>query len=172
MTQPKSMPSVDRERRKPPMPEFLFKLANPVLKAILLSPLHSGMSKRLMVLTFTGRKSGKRYTTPVGYVRPGASIYVFTHSPWRKNFTKPAPVVMRIEGKDVSGTGQLVNDPQRIKLMIQALTAANGETMARQMGFWVENLDTAGPQQIQAATEGTFFIEIQTGETQNGPASA
>lgn len=55
-----------------------------------------------MVLSFTGRKTGKQYATPVGYVRDGNTILVFTHSAWRSNFKDPAPVQMLIGGKDVA----------------------------------------------------------------------
>jgi hypothetical protein len=148
------------ERQGPPMPQFLFKLANPMMKMMLNSPFHGQMSERLMVLSFTGCKTGKHYSTPVGYVRQDSQIFVFTHSAWRFNFQQPAPVRMRIQGKDVQGIGQLVNDPGRIKQMIQALTYANGEEMSRRMGFWVENLDTAEPETIQKATQRTYFIDI------------
>lgn len=151
------------ERRGLPMPKFLFKAINPLMKLVLLSPFHGGMSKRLMVLSFTGRKTGQRYSTPVGYVCQGEWVYVFTHSPWRSNFTLPAPVSMRIQGKDVLGTARLVHDPERVKQMIQTLAAAYGEGMARQMGFWVENLDSATPEAVRQATRGTYFIEINTG---------
>ena len=41
-------------------PARLFKLVNPVLKAVLRSPLHRRLSKSLALLTFTGRTSGRR----------------------------------------------------------------------------------------------------------------
>jgi hypothetical protein len=149
------------EPHGPPMPKFMFKLVNPLMKWMLNSPFHGRMSQRLMVLSFTGRKTGKHYSTPVGYVQQNNELFVFTHSPWRNNFKKPAPVSMRIQGKDVTGTAHLVSDPLRIKQMIQALAATNGEDLSRRMGFWVENLDTASPEAVLEATRGTYFIEIQ-----------
>ena len=41
------------------------KLYNPFVGALLRSPLHGFMSNSTMLLTYTGRKSGKTYTTPV-----------------------------------------------------------------------------------------------------------
>ncbi|RPJ41307.1 MAG: DUF385 domain-containing protein, partial [Chloroflexi bacterium] len=119
------------ERRGPPLPKFMVRMANPLLKAVLRSRFHKRMSDRLMILTFTGRKSGRRYATPVGYVRSGSEVFVFTRSSWRHNFKEPAPVSMRIQGKDVQGTARLVSDPACVKKMIQVLTAAHGETLAR-----------------------------------------
>ena len=166
MSQKETTQPNQNEQHRPPMPKFMIKLVNPLLKLVLNSPLHGGMSSRLMVLSFTGHKSGKRYATPVGYVRSGNQIYVFTHSAWRNNFNQPAAVQMRIRGKSVKGTARLVTEPTRVKQMIQALTSVNGEEMSRRMGFWVENLDNASSDAVRQATAGTYFIEIQT---QDGP---
>lgn len=164
MDQKASVQTQSNNHTRPPMPASLFKLANPLMKLILNSPLHGGVSRRLMVLSFTGRKTGKRYSTPVGYVRQKNTIYVFTHSPWRTNFQKPAAVTMRIQGKVVSGIASLVNDPAKVKEIIGVLTTAHGEEMARRMGFWVENLDIVGSAEVMQATQGTYFIEIQVGD--------
>jgi hypothetical protein len=162
MNDTKSPQATKPEQREPPMPRVIFRVANPLMKALLLSPFHGGMSGRLMVITFTGRKSGKKYSTPVGYVRDGSEIYVFTSSPWRLNFKDWAPVSMRIRGKDVQGTARIATDPVIIKRMIQTLTAAHGDDLSKRMGFYVENLDTASPEDVMQATRGTYFLEIKT----------
>jgi len=133
---------------------------NPLLKVLLLSPFHNRVSKSLMLLSFTGRKSGKKFTTPVGYLRQGSTIIVFTHSLWWKNMIGGAPVSMRIQGQNIPGLASPVDDPLEIKSIVRDLIATNGEDRARQMGFWVENLD-ASPEEIQQAVDGTIFIKIQ-----------
>ena len=40
---------------------------NPFMVWLLRSPLHKLASKNTLLITFTGRKSGKKYTTPVNY---------------------------------------------------------------------------------------------------------
>jgi hypothetical protein len=44
---------------------------NRLIKRLLSSPLHRLMSTNTMLLTFAGRKSGKKYTVAVRYVRTG-----------------------------------------------------------------------------------------------------
>lgn len=56
----------------------LGKIYNPLMKWVLRSPLHGMVSKNFMLITFTGRRSGKVYTTPVNYVREGDGITVFS----------------------------------------------------------------------------------------------
>ena len=55
---------------------LLNKLINPIMMFVLQSRFHSLFSKDLMLLTFTGRKSGLRFTTPVMYVRNGDKVIV------------------------------------------------------------------------------------------------
>ena len=79
------------------------RIVNVLVKLILRSPLHGLMSKNRMLLTFKGRKSGKRYTTPVSYLHEGESIVCFTDSSWWKNLRGGAPVRIRLTGRDLAG---------------------------------------------------------------------
>ena len=44
---------------------------NSIMKWLIRSPLHGLVSKSMLVIGYTGRKSGRRYETPVNYVRDG-----------------------------------------------------------------------------------------------------
>ena len=55
-------------------------LTNLVPAAILSSPLHRLLSSKRLVLTFTGRRSGTRYTTPVNYLQRGREVLITTDS--------------------------------------------------------------------------------------------
>jgi deazaflavin-dependent oxidoreductase (nitroreductase family) len=82
------------------LPEPLFVFINPVVKAVLRSPIHWLCSKSLMLITFRGRRSGKLYTTPVRYVRVGNTVRCFTtaESRWWRNLSGGADVTLRIAG--------------------------------------------------------------------------
>ena len=150
-------------RRGPPVSPILLRLINPLLKALLRSPFHSRVSGQLMLLTFTGRKTGKKFSTPVGYLRKGNQVLVFTHSAWWKNFIGSAPVSLRIQGRELQGIAQPVSDPQAVHSMVLDLIAANGEERSRQMGFWVQPGATTA--EVAQAVQGTFFVPIElTGE--------
>jgi hypothetical protein len=51
---------------------------NPFVAALFRSRLHGLVSSRLMLLTYTGQRSGRTYTIPVGYIRLGGDLLVFT----------------------------------------------------------------------------------------------
>jgi len=84
------------------LPEPLFLIINPMMRMLLRSPLHFVQSKSLMLITFTGRKSGRLFTTPVRYVRVGDTVRCFTSAEnlWWRNLRGGAAVSLRIEGKE------------------------------------------------------------------------
>ena len=162
MSQTQQDQSAQMERRRPGTQRTMFKLLNPLMRLMLNSPLHGRMSERVMILSFTGRKTGKHYATPVAYTRKGSEVIVVSFSPWGNNFKDPAPVQMRIQGKIVNGMARLVSDPAQIKQMVSTLMATSGRDMMQRMGLWIDNLDSASPETVQQATQGTYFIEIKT----------
>lgn len=62
------------------------------------------MGKQFMVITTTGRKSGKQYSVPIGYVRDGADYLAFNimdHSNWLKNARVHPEVSLNIKGREI-----------------------------------------------------------------------
>ena len=51
---------------------------NSFMAWVLRSPFHAILSQSLMLITVTGRKTGRKYTTPVGYYREGDELWVLT----------------------------------------------------------------------------------------------
>jgi deazaflavin-dependent oxidoreductase (nitroreductase family) len=81
----------------------LMRLFNPVIRALLRSPLHVLLSSQILLLTYTGRRSGRQYTLPVGYLPDrDAMIIVSQHSDlkrWWRNLRGGAPVAVLVRGK-------------------------------------------------------------------------
>ena len=88
----------------PNVPPFV----NQTMKFILRSPLHGMVSKSVLLISFTGRKSGKAYTTPVDYSQDGDEVTIFTHAAWWKNLRGGAPVTLRIRGLEYQGLAEPV----------------------------------------------------------------
>ena len=78
------------------------------MKFVLRSPVHGMVSKTVLLITFTGRKSGKTYTTPVDYSQDGDQVNIFTHADWWKNLRGGAPVKLRIQGREIQGLAEPV----------------------------------------------------------------
>lgn len=91
------------------MRDLFNKLSNFIMKPLLRSPLHFLASENYMLISFTGRKSGNVYTTPVEYKRSGNTLIVFTQRQrsWWRNFQGSAPIRLRLHGQDVSGVADV-----------------------------------------------------------------
>lgn len=88
---------------------------NNTMKFVLRSPIHGMVSKFILLITFTGRKSGKTYTTPVSYSQFGDQVYIFTHANWWKNLCGGAPVTLQLLGRELKGLAEpIVEDKDAI----------------------------------------------------------
>lgn len=76
-------------------PSFLLKLVNPVLGFLLRTTLAGPARKQLMVLSFTGRKTGRPFTLPVSAHVIDNGLYALTGAPWKQNSRDGAPAQVR-----------------------------------------------------------------------------
>lgn len=83
-------------------------IVNQAMKFLLCSPVHGMVSKSVLLITFTGRKSGKTYTTPVSYSQDGDLVTIFTHASWWKNLRNDQPITLRIQGREIQGLPETV----------------------------------------------------------------
>jgi len=78
-------------------------MLNKAMTLVLRLPMHGVVSKSVLLISFTGRKSGKAYTTPVSYSHEDDRVTIFTHADWWKNLRIDTPVTLRIRGQDLQG---------------------------------------------------------------------
>jgi deazaflavin-dependent oxidoreductase (nitroreductase family) len=96
-------------------------IVNRGMKLVLRSPLHAMISKTTLLITFTGRKSGKTYTTPVSYSQHNDRVYIFTHADWWKNLRSGTPVTVRIRGREFQGLAEpIAEDKQAVAAGLMA----------------------------------------------------
>jgi deazaflavin-dependent oxidoreductase (nitroreductase family) len=86
--------------------------ANPFVRLLLRSPLHALLSGSLLLLTYTGRTSGRQYTIPVTYVREGDVVTVLTQHQWWKNVYSGAPVSVEIKRQRFAAHADAFSDAQ------------------------------------------------------------
>lgn len=103
--------------------QILNKIANPVMKWLLRSPLHGMMSKRVVLIEFTGRTSGKTYRTPVMYASCDDGIVVSTSRDylWWRNLRGGAAVRLWLRGRELRGHANTSEDPDDIARALRAI---------------------------------------------------
>jgi hypothetical protein len=77
---------------------------NPLVRWLMRSPLHRLASRRVALISYTGRRSGRRFTIPVGYEMAGLKVTITVASPerkvwWRSLTGSGAPVELVIRGR-------------------------------------------------------------------------
>lgn len=75
-----------------------------------------------MVITTTGRKSGRRRSTPIGYLRDGDSVLAFSypHHHWYQNVRCKPEAVITIKGRKIPVRVELVDDEAGRQRVIEA----------------------------------------------------
>ena len=86
--------------------------ANRLVSWLLRSQFHSLASKGLMLVSWSGRKTGRSFSIPVGYQREEDSVLVLISKPmekaWWKNFRTPWPAELTIRRKVRTAMGEIV----------------------------------------------------------------
>ena len=104
--------------------DLFYRALNVPMTALLRSPLHGLASRNLCLLTYRGRKTGRRITTPLSYVREtdprGRDLVRLLSSRrtrWWRNFVgAPAEVEVEIAGEVHAGRAEaLLEDGDRFR---------------------------------------------------------
>jgi hypothetical protein len=104
---------------------------NPIIVAILRSPLHGMMSSDLLVLEYRGQKTGRAHSIPLAYVTRAGQSYCGTRSSsaWWKNFTVSSPVSVWMRGERLDAHAErLASSSPEARLAFVAFLRANRGT--------------------------------------------
>lgn len=90
---------------------------NDFMSWVLRSPMHGMLSNGMMLITITGRKTGKTYTTPVGYYIEGEYLWVITSRErmWWRNLQGGASVNLLLKRKLVQGIAEVELDEKAVE---------------------------------------------------------
>jgi deazaflavin-dependent oxidoreductase (nitroreductase family) len=136
-------------------------IVNRAMKFVLRSPVHGLVSKTVLLITFTGRKSGKTFTTPVSYSQDGDRVYVFTHAVWWKNLRRDTPVTLRIRGREFQGLPEPVaEDKQAVAAGLMA-HLRKVPSDARYYGVTFDDHRNPKADQIEQAVQTVVMIRIR-----------
>ena len=111
-------------------PQALLNVLNPTLRFALRSPLGAAI-KDFMVVSFTGRKSGRAFSIPVSAHHLDGNLYVLLNAGWKHNFTDGLPAEVRYAGKTTKMNGQLIKDPATVADIGHRVATAYGAKKAQ-----------------------------------------
>ena len=131
---------------------------------LLRSPLHKIASKNTLLITFTGCKSGRRYTTPVNYVLDGNVIFITSlHSrSWRRSLRRGAAISIRLKGQDMETYGDVIEDDENVTRQLIAYL----QKVPQYARYFKVNLDPDGnpnPEDVAQAAKERVMILLRSG---------
>ena len=136
-------------------------IVNRTMKFILRSPMHGMVSKSILLISFTGRKSGKTYTTPVSYSQTGDQVRIFTHSNWWKNLRSGAPVTLRLRGRELKGLAEPVAEDKQAIADGLAAHLRKVTSDARYYGVTFDDSGSPRADEIAKAAQSVVMIRVQ-----------
>jgi deazaflavin-dependent oxidoreductase (nitroreductase family) len=94
-------------------------IGNTFVKFFLRTPLQALLGDT-MLITVKGRKTGRPFTTPVGFYRAGDQLWVMTsrNRTWWRNVRDGAKVSLLMHGHEMEGIAEPVLDEEIVALQI------------------------------------------------------
>ena len=128
---------------------------------VLRSPLHGMLSDGMMLITVTGRKTGKTYTTPVGFYEEDGYLWVVTSRDrtWWRNLQGGADVNLLLKRKPAAGFAETELDGAAVEARLFEYVQHMPQA-AKPLGIRVEN-KTPNPQDIARTAKDRLFVKIK-----------
>jgi hypothetical protein len=114
-------------------PSAVLRLVNPIMGFLLRTPLAGPARKQLMVLNFTGRKTGRQFSIPLSAHLIGGDLYALTGAPWKQNFRDGAPVRVVYDGRTTEMRGELIRDRAVVSDLLLRCAESYGVQRAQRM---------------------------------------
>lgn len=146
-------------RLNPPPPR-LMRMVNPLVRRVLTTRVLGGRIGKIVILEFTGRRTGHRLRVPAGLQMIDGVPTVFTCRTWRLNFAGGAPVTIIQRAKPRRGRGVLLDvTPDRLGTALrQALD--NGATPF-DLGIKIARSDAGEPTVADLGAVNLWMIQFE-----------
>jgi hypothetical protein len=107
----------------------IMRVINVPMRAALSLPFRTPLSANLMLVSYTGVKSGKAYLQPVSYARDGETLLTPGGGNWTRNLGGHREVRLRFRGREVPAHADLVSDPGEVERLLGVIAAGNPRAM-------------------------------------------
>ncbi len=134
---------------------------NDFMSWVLRSPFHGMLSNNTMLISVTGCKTGKSYTTPVNYYEEGGYLWVITSldRSWWRNVQSGADVKLLLQRKPVNGFAETEMDETAVEMHMHEYIKHIPQA-AKPMGIRVED-GVANAEDIARVSKDRLFVRIK-----------
>ena len=113
------------DRRQMQRRARVMRAVNVPMRAVLALPFPTPLSRNLMLVSYTGRKTGRSYRQPLSYARDGEALLTPGGGRWTLNMEGGRPVRIRLRGREVPARPELVRDPGEVERLLDVIVAGN-----------------------------------------------
>lgn len=133
---------------------------NDFVMFFLRTPLHVLMGNT-MLLTVIGCRSGRRYSTPVGFYRQGDTLWVMTRRDrtWWRNVRHGAEVSLLLQGKTRQAFAQAELDEEAVGAHLRDYLR-HMPLAAKSLGIRMKD-KTPNPEDVCRAAKDRLFVRIE-----------
>ena len=107
----------------------IMRMVNVPMRAVLSLPFPTPLSANLMLVSYTGVKSGKAYLQPVSYARDGDTLLTPGGGRWTLNLKGGREVRLRLRGRTVRAHADLVGDAAEVERLLEIIAVENPRAM-------------------------------------------
>jgi deazaflavin-dependent oxidoreductase (nitroreductase family) len=132
---------------------------NDFIRWMLKSPFH-GLLRNTMLITVTGRRTGRQITTPVSYTRDGQVLWIVSSRSrtWWRNILQTPKVRLRLHGREVDGSAEVVSDEAAVE---ERLAAYVHQVPAAARGLRLQLRDGApDPHDLARLAKERLFVAV------------
>ena len=106
------------------------RILNVPMRPLLALPFRTPLSRNLMLITVTGRTTGRVYRQPVSYVRDADVLLTPGGGRWTRNLTPGRPVRIRLDGHPEPALPELVRNAGEVEHLLRRMLAGNPRVKA------------------------------------------
>src|SRR5690242_1621295 len=147
------------------------RVVNLPMRRLLALPFRTPLSARLMLLTITGRKTGRVYRQPVSYVRDAGGLLTPGGGKWTLNLREDEPIRIKLAGKDHHARPELIQDPTVISELLIKMIEHNRQ-IARFVPFADSHGNIDAARLATAIEHGFCIVRWQIGDLPSEPHTA
>ena len=141
-------------------------LANPVLEALLRSPVGRRTGRHLALLRYRGRRTGQQHELVVQYARDGQQVWVVPGQPdrktWWRNLREPSTIEVRLAGHDYHGSAVALDGREHPDDVHHGLTVYLRELPRARKALGLRaNPGTDRETDLADTAEGTVIVRIE-----------
>ncbi len=114
-------------------PQAVLRVGNPVLRVLLRAPVLGSAAKDLMVVSFSGRKTGKQYSIPLSAHQIDGTLYAISGAPWKNNFRGGATAQVLHGGKTTTMRGELIGEHATVADLAHRASQGYGAKRAQRL---------------------------------------